>query len=92
MSGKKIAVLTNMMNSVRWLDEESHSVKLKRGSIVEGSKNGNIDTPTLSTMQAMLSVLASMANHSRRRCKPSPANIAPSRPSAGTSHSAGCAM
>ena len=59
MSGKKMVLLTSMMNSVRWLEEESHTVRLARASMDEGRMNGNIDTPTLSTVHATASALAS---------------------------------
>jgi len=34
MIGMKMAVTTSMMKSVRWLDDESNTVRLARGSMV----------------------------------------------------------
>ena len=47
MMGRKIPVETSMMNSVKWLDEASQTVRLEFGSIDDGRINGNIASPTV---------------------------------------------
>src|SRR5450830_10873 len=83
MRGMKTAVTTSMMNRVMWLDEESHTVRLARGSIDEGKMNGNMAAPTPRMMPAMLAALASKAGTSRRARRKANASRGPSKPKAG---------
>jgi len=46
-----------MMNSVRWLEDASQTVRLADGWMDEGRMNGNIDAPTLSVIPAMDALL-----------------------------------
>ncbi len=84
-------VATSMMNSVRWLDDASHTVRLACGWIDDGKMNGNIDAPTLSTMPAIDRLDVSMATPSRRRTSAISVSSAPTMPAAGASWVHGCA-
>src|SRR5471032_1820885 len=79
----KMAVTTSMMNKVMWLDEESHTVRLARGSIDDGKMKGNMVAPTLRMMLAILTALASRAGTSRRARWKANASNGAARPSTG---------
>ncbi|MNN85823.1 hypothetical protein D3C81_2031560 [compost metagenome] len=79
------------MNSVKWLEDESQTVRLARGSMDEGRMKGNIDAPTLRMMPLILRPLHSSANISRRKRRPSKAPTAPIKPAMGAAIVHGCA-
>jgi len=53
----KMAAEMSMMNSVRWLEDESHTVRLAAGMLDDGRMNGNIDAPTLPGEEALRAIL-----------------------------------
>jgi hypothetical protein len=59
--GKKITVAINIMNKVRWLEEASHTSRLMSGWREEGRIKGNMLTPTVAIMPAILSELMTNA-------------------------------
>ena len=50
MIGRKTIVAPSMMNSVIWLDEASQTVRLDFGSIEDGMRKGNSDSPAVAMM------------------------------------------
>ena len=87
----KMAAEMSMMNSVRWLDDESHTVRLAPGTLDDWRMNGNIDAPTLPMMPAMPRPPVSRAASGRRPARHSAASSGPAMPRAGTAHSSGWA-
>ena len=53
ISGMKISVAQNISDRVRWLETLSHTVRLERGSEIDGMMNGNSATPAVPMMPAM---------------------------------------
>ncbi|MNS85110.1 hypothetical protein D3C72_1189640 [compost metagenome] len=91
MIGMKMRATTSMMNSVIWLDDASHTVRLDFGSTEDGRMKGNIASPTVEMMPKMASELESSASTSLRALNKMKATSGKTRPSAGASIIHGCA-
>ena len=72
-----------MTNSVRRLDDASHTVKLAAGATFDGIKKGNMLTPAVAMMPKMPSALAINAKLGRRAEVKSKAEIGPRKPRIG---------
>ena len=72
-----------MMNSVRWLDEAFHTVRLERGSTALGRMNGNIDRPTVEMMPRVAAVDPVNDSAALSSLNPTRAMAAPTKPSTG---------
>jgi len=89
--GRRTTVTNSMMPSVVVLDDEFHTVRLERASMLDGRMNGNIDTPTVAMMPIVASEEPPKASYRRRARMPISATNAPANPARGASSVAGAA-
>ena len=73
-----------MMNSVMWLDEASHRVRLEPACVDDGSRNGNVATPSVRMMPMMLTDDARNASPARPLRSDTALSNAPATPIAGS--------
>src|SRR2546429_9772436 len=89
MIGRKISTAISMTNSVSWLDESSHTVRLALGSDDDGRMNGNIASPGVAMMPSKPRALARNAPSGLRRASSKAGSNGPARPGSGGIHGQG---
>src|SRR5690606_7500781 len=89
MMGMKYAVASNMIHSVRRLDDASHTVSPKRGSADEGIRNGNSASPTVRITPLTANDEMMNIRPSRQRPSSAATSRAPPTPRAGATQASG---